>query len=121
MLTEKGTLPFGVEFEGQIHREFELRPQYVRDTVDIFESPDITARAARNSQYFAACLFAGRLVRLGDIPKEEITVDMVLDMRQEDYGEIINAGGRLDEREATFRGKTAPVAAEGAGPTEGGV
>lgn len=120
-MTEKGTLPFGVEFEGQVHREFELRPQYVRDTVDIFENPDVAARAARNNQYFAACLFAGRLVRLGDIPKEAITVDMLLDMRQEDYDAIILAGGRLDERETTFRGKTAPVAAESAGPAEGGV
>lgn len=120
-MTEKGTLPFGVEFEGQTHREFELRPQYVRDTVDIFEDPAAGKRAEKNNQYFAACLFAGRLVRLGDIPKEAITVDMLLDMHQDDYEAIIKAGKRLEEQEATFRRQTATVATKGAGPAEGGV
>ena len=120
MITEKGTLPFGVEFEGTTHRDFELRPQFVRDTVDIFEDPDMAARATRNNQFFAACLFAGRLVSLGEIPKEQITPELILDLHQDDYDEILAAAKRLEEQEATFRGKTAPVEKDSAGTPEGG-
>jgi len=121
MMTEKGTLPVGVEFEGKVHQDFELRSQFVRDTVDIFDDPVAGDRAERNNQFFAASLFAGRLVKLGEIPKEQITVDMVLDLEQEDYMEIVQAGKRLEERMATFRGKTPAVAPEGTGDAQGGV
>ena len=39
MLTEKGTLPIGVEFDGKIHKDFEIRPQLQRDTIDLFDNP----------------------------------------------------------------------------------
>ena len=120
MITEKGTLPFGVDYDGKTHRDFELRPQFVRDTVDIFEDPDTAKRAARNNQFFACCLFAGRLTRLGDIPKESITPDMILDLHQDDYDEILHAGERLATQEATFRGAAAAVEEDGAGAPQGG-
>jgi hypothetical protein len=118
MITEKGTLPIGVEYDGRLHRDFELRPQFVRDTVDVFEDPEAGRRASRNSQFFAACLFAGRLIRIGDIPKEAITPDMVLDMDQDDYNEILLAARRLESHQATFRGDASPVSKDGAGASE---
>jgi hypothetical protein len=120
MITEKGTLPFGVEVDGITHRDFEIRPQFVRDTVDVFEDPDVAARASRNNQFFAACLFAGRLTRLGELPKEKITPELILDLRQDDYDEILRAGERLEKQETTFRGAAAAVEKDGAGPDEGG-
>ena len=121
MITEKGTLPIGVELDGKTHKDFELRPQFVSDTVDIFEDPEAGKRAARNNQYFACCLYAGRLVSLGDIPKEKITPDLILSMRQEDYNEILGAGERLETQEATFREPPAPPAQDGAGAAQAGV
>ena len=105
MQIEKGCLIVGVTFEGELHHDFELRPQLVRDTVDIFDDPALAARAERNNQFFAACLFAGRIMSLGTIPKDEITVDLVLNMDQDDYNEVVSAGERLERRMATFRGE----------------
>lgn len=121
MLTEKGTLPMGVEMEGTLHRDFEIRPQKVRDTVDQFDDPERAGRCMKNSQYFAACLFAGRLVSLGTIPREKITPELILDMEPEDYEAIQVASGRLEERMATFRGAAAGDAQGTAGAAEAGV
>jgi len=115
MLTEKGTLPVGVEFEGKVHQEFELREQLVSDMVDVFDNEKNAERAQKNAQFFSACLLTGRLTKLGDIPKEQITVDLLLGMNFNDYGLIIDAGKRLEVRESTFRQETAGQPETGAG------
>ncbi|MDR3631477.1 MAG: hypothetical protein P4L42_14195 [Desulfocapsaceae bacterium] len=89
--------------------------------MDIFENPEDGKRAARNNQFFAVCLYASRLVKLGDLPKEAITPELLLDMHQDDYNEILEAAQRLETQEATFRGTAAAAAQDGAGPAQAGV
>jgi hypothetical protein len=120
MVTEKGTLPGGVEKDGVLHREFEIRPTKVRDTVAVFDDSERAARALKNSQYFAACLFAGRVVSLGTLLPAEITSELILDMDPEDYEEIQSASTRLEERMATFRGTIKDDAQGGTGADETG-
>ncbi len=101
MMTEKGMLPVGVEHEGKLQRDFELRPQIVSDSVDALEDE----RAARNESYLGICVLAKQIVRLGDIPKAKITPAILMGMYAEDLAAISAANGRLQARMARFHGE----------------
>lgn len=103
MLTEKGTLPGGVEFDGQIHKEFEIREQLVRDGVAVYDDPDRAARAEKNDAYMGLCILAGQVLSLGSIPKDSISPELLMDMSQEDFNALNDASGRLTVRRASFR------------------
>lgn len=103
MFTEKGTLPIGVEFEGKIHKEFEIREGQVRDMCDVADDPEVMARAEKNDVFLGTALLARRIIKLGDIPADKITLDLVLNMDSEDYMEITNAEGRLAKKRSSFR------------------
>ena len=103
MLTEKGTLPVGVEYDGTIHKDFELREQIVRDSVELFDDTVRSKRAASNVQYAATCILASQIVSLGSIPKEAINGDLLLDMHQDDFMVLREADERLEERRDSFR------------------
>jgi len=94
--TVKGTLPVGVEYKGAVHREFELRRATVRDNLDILSGPD-KARASEDNAYAAVCLWAKRIVRLGDIPAEAITPELVLDLSLEDFAALEKAGAQFSQ------------------------
>jgi len=114
---ETGTLPVGVEVDGKLHREFTLRPRLVRDSVEAQE----IARAQTNDSYRGAVLIAAQLEKLGDLPREKITTELLLELFDVDMGEILKANARLEVRLATFRGQTAGAAqaASGAGEDRG--
>lgn len=119
-LSEKGTLPFGVEYKGKIHRDFEIREQLVADTIEIFEDNENAARAERSDSFFSVCATAKRLLRLGNIPREAITPGLLMAMRQEDFNEISAASKRLEENRRRFRGETEAHAKGNVGPSEAG-
>lgn len=104
IMTEKGILPIGVEIAGILHREFEIREQLVLDALDLFESADqgAVARAEENKYYYSVAITARRIIKLGEIPKEAITLELVLGMHQKDYNEIVLADKRLDVRRAAL-------------------
>lgn len=104
-LTETGTLPLGVEFEGEIHREYELKEQLVSDTVAVYEDPKHGPRAMRSNAFFNIAVMAIRLVRLGTIPKDEITPDLIMGMSQKDFIELADADDRMETRRISFREK----------------
>ena len=104
MITEKGTLPIGVEFNGKLHRDFELRPALVKDSVEAMEDD----RARKNKNYLAIAIMARQIVRLGndklDIPKDAITPALLMEMYDQDLAVMAEAAGRLRERMARFHG-----------------
>ena len=105
MLTEKSTLPFGIERNGETHRDFEIREQLVSDSISIFDDPVSGAKAEKNSQYASLCITAMQIVSIGTIPKNEITPDLLMEMLQADYNEISLAEVRLRARRESFRSK----------------
>lgn len=114
--TEKGTLSFGVEHKGEIHRDFEIREQLVRDSVEAIEDKEHGARAEKSDSFFSVCVTARRLLKLGGIPKEAITPDLIMDMRQEDLNEIHAASKRLEEARRRFRGAGEDIPKDGDSP-----
>ena len=47
MFTEKGTLPIGVEHNGEIQKDFEIRRQIVADSINVFDDPARGAKAEK--------------------------------------------------------------------------
>ena len=105
MITEKGILPIGVKFNGVIHKDFEIREQIVADSINVFDDPDRGVKAVKNKLYANLCVTANMLLSLGTIPKEEITPDLLMTIRQMDLNEISAAEMRLAIKCTTFRDK----------------
>lgn len=99
METVKGTLFVGVEHGGKVHRDFELRPQLVRDSVEAMEDE----KARRNDAYLGVVVMSKTIVSLGEIPKEEITPAMIMSLTELDSHELLKAKGVLESRMGSFR------------------
>jgi hypothetical protein len=88
MFTETGTLTFGVMYNGVIHRDFEIRLQTVGDEIDTVKEVGSDIVDAN----FTVHLLARTLLRLGDIPEEEITPELLKDnLIYEDYTALLQA------------------------------
>jgi hypothetical protein len=84
MITEKGTLPIGIEKDGKWHRDFEIRPALVKDTVEVADEQE--PKKLDNPSYYGICLTAKQIIRIGDI--SPVPVDLVMEMYDDDIGEI---------------------------------
>mgnify|MGYP001180890072 CR=1 FL=1 len=104
VLTEAGSLIIGVEHGGELHKDFEIREQLVMNHIAVFEDPATAERAEKSDAYFGVALMASRIIRLGSIPKEAITAEMLMGMHQRDYNELVAADGRLAEKRSRFQG-----------------
>jgi len=102
MIVEKRTLPIGVEYEGKQHRELELRPRLVRDLVSAYESP----LSAKSGSAFEVCSLAGQILKLGEIPKEAITGELLMEMHSDDFDVLTEAAEKARQRAREFRSKT---------------
>jgi len=116
-LTETCILPLGIEYKGEIHRELELRPQRVGDTIDALEND----RARHNDSYLGLCVLARQVVRLGHIPATDITPDLLMNLYDMDMAAINEALGRLQKRQASFRNADENPPENGAGIAKDGV
>jgi phage FluMu protein gp41 len=105
MITEKGELVVGIEHEGKVHRAFTVRPQTVGDSVEVMEGPHAD-RAKKNDSFFGVALLACQIVSIGDIPRELITPDLVMDLTEIDYRELEKAREALASRLMSFRNET---------------
>ena len=99
MIIEKRTLPIGVEYEGAIHRELEIRPRLVRDMIAGANDP-LTSQDKGN---YEICCLASQVQKLGKIPKEAITGGLFLDMFEADFDVLTEAAEKARQRAGEFR------------------
>ncbi len=99
MITEKGILPVGIERDGQVHREFEVRPALVDDAISVAQ--EHTALELRNEVYYGVCLAAKQVVRIGEITP--VFVSHIRALTDLDFKEIGAARKRLEKRLLSFR------------------
>lgn len=117
MVKEKGKLPIGLLVNGVWHRDFVLRPRLVSDTVKALEDPRTNDEGFRG-----VALLAVQIEKLGDIPPDQITSDLLLGMFDSDLGEVMAKAGALEARLIRFRKeseeaqKAAPGAHDGGDP-----
>lgn len=95
---EKGTLGVGVEYEGKNHKDFVLRPQIVRDSLEAMEDE----RAQKSNSYFGLCLLTKQIVKLGDVPYAKITPDLVMQLTDVDFEILVKAKEALESRLRSF-------------------
>lgn len=94
MLTEKGRLQYGIEHDGQLHYDFEVRLPKVADNINALESV-----GGASGLRVETSIFASVLVSLGTIPKEQITYKLLAEgLLPEDYDAINDAVNRLKKK-----------------------
>ena len=99
MITQKGTLPVGIEVDGVVHQDFEIRPQLVRDSIEVLKDE----RAQESDGLFGLALLAQQMIALGTLPIDKITTDLLLDAYDIDMKVLMGAADSLRERLKTFR------------------
>lgn len=97
MMTQKDQLLYGVEYpagSGQLHYDFELRLPMVGDNIAAIEEMGIGSNLKLNTAMLARCL-----VKLGDIPREAITYEL-LDQHlvDDDYDVLAEARDALKKK-----------------------
>ncbi len=112
--TVKGTLPIGVEHDGKVHTEFEIRSAFVRDSVEVYDIYD-AERLGRNELYSGVCLTCYRIESLGDIPLLEITPDLLMNMFNEDLRALNDASDKAAANARSFRDKDSDKTSKEAG------
>ncbi|HFX6571804.1 TPA: hypothetical protein ACIFE8_003575 [Yersinia enterocolitica] len=93
-MTEQGFLVFGVAVGDVIHREFSIRMPVVKDTITALtntqESQGTTDGPAAQL-YYKVALIASALISLGNLAKEDITTELLLNELTDDDFDIIDA------------------------------
>jgi hypothetical protein len=108
-MNQKGILPVGIEVDGVLHREFELRPQKVRDSIEALQDE----RAASDESWLGLVMQCRQLVKLGTLSADQITPELLLDLYEVDMQTLMEGAAKLRERLRTFRadsGQAAPSA-----------
>ncbi|WP_434679795.1 phage tail assembly protein [Enterobacter sp. PTB] len=116
MMTEtmkaSGTLALGVEYNGEMHRDFVLRLPTVGDEIDASDAdvPD---------SGFGVALMAACLEKLGTIPKENLTYDLLRGLLSEDYEQLRVVRDELKKKlkPESGAGGTSDTPASGSGDT----
>ncbi|HEC1649404.1 TPA: hypothetical protein R1156_001315 [Yersinia enterocolitica] len=93
-MTEQGFLVYGVAVGDVIHREFSIRMPVVKDTItaltDTQESQGTTDGPAAQL-YYKVALIASALISLGNLAKEDITTELLLNELTDGDFDIIDA------------------------------
>ena len=100
IITVKGTLPFGIEKDGMVHRDFEIRPRLVKDTLEIAREQG-RKKIEDDDMFFTMCLTAKQILHIGDI--QPVPVELLLEMLDEDMAAILDAKEVLATRLESFR------------------
>ena len=95
---EKGKFAVGIEYDDRIHKDFILRPQIVRDSIEAMENE----RAQKNNSFLGLCLLTAQIIKLGDIPQEKITPELVMQLTDVDFDILVKAKEALESRLRTF-------------------
>lgn len=95
VLTETGQLGIGYRDENGVwHKEFELRLPTMGDVEDAMAEAGPDASQARVNRY----VWARTLTRLGSLPSEAITPDLLRDLPDTEYGRFQDAEDRLRKK-----------------------
>ncbi len=101
MITVTGQLSVGhVDAAGTLHKDFEMRVPTIEDMEYAIENAPEGACSARLSRY----VWSRALTRLGTLPAEAITPELLGGLHYSDYTP-------LSEAEEALRGKLAPASA----------
>lgn len=100
ILTEQDKLLYGIEYpadSGEFHYDFEVRIGTVADNIEVYELPEIIGGGVSNMRVNAAML-ARCITKLGSIPAEAITPELIGTAVDTDYDVLYAAQDRLKKK-----------------------
>ncbi|EDL1762301.1 hypothetical protein NXJ01_004759 [Salmonella enterica] len=90
-----GELEYGVAFNGELHYDFEMGLSTMEQTyqaLDATEAACGTTEGAKADLYYRMALMARTLRRLGTIPSDALTPELLLaELTAEDYDRLLDA------------------------------
>lgn len=114
--TISGTLDIGIEFSGQLHRDFTLRLPTVGDEIDVSEDDSIPDSG------FRVAVIARSLTALGTLPAEQITYKLLHDeLSSSDFAILVKAADDLKKKRKEMSASviTSAVSVSGSDSTAG--
>lgn len=101
-LTITGTLRYGVEFDGKVHRAFELRLPTIGDNIAAIEEV-----GHESSLKLSVALLARTVVKLGDIPAEAVDYALLTEhMVDDDYDVLAEKRDALKKKRMSWSGSS---------------
>lgn len=83
MVTESFRLIEGIEYKGEVHRDVTMRAARVKDTFDAERESE-----GKGVLFLSLSLLSRQIEKLGTIPKEKITPDLLLALNEEDFDRL---------------------------------
>ena len=91
---EKQQLLYGVKYGDKVHFDFAVRLPVVSDTIEALRATDEacgTTEGAAANMYYRVAVMACAITSLGDLQKEEITAELLLNELNDDDFDLIDA------------------------------
>lgn len=92
-MTSSGLLLHGIEANGKVHFDFTVRLPVIRDTINALSDTHDkygTTEGAAATTYYRVAVIAQALTALGDVDKDDITADLLLDELTDDDFDLID-------------------------------
>lgn len=119
---EKLTLLYGVQVGDKVHTEYRVRMPVVRDTIEALRLTDEacgTTEGAAAGMYYRVAVMAIAITELGDLPKEAITPELLLDELNDDDFDIIDAQISAIKKKRMLSNSSSAVTEPSSSPSDG--
>lgn len=95
MIKENGTLAFGVERDGIMHRDFVMRAPTIADAISAIETAGPESSNLRLRIFKAA----SQIDSLGTLDKSEITGELLMSLPEDDIEPILSAQDEVAKKQ----------------------
>lgn len=106
MITQTGTLKYGIEVDGVMHTDFELRLPTIGDNIDAVEQVGATSNLKVHLAMMARCL-----VRLGTLSKEQVTYELLSQNLVDDDFDVLVAQEQALKKKRMESNQSSPASA----------
>ncbi|MDN3578714.1 hypothetical protein QWZ03_18260 [Chitinimonas viridis] len=109
-LTIQDQLLYGLEYEGVLHKDVELRLPTIADNIAALEEVGPTSNIR-----LQVAMWARSMVKLGGVPVEQINTELLLTLVDEDFDVLTDLADRLKKKRRAANG-TLPAPASLSSP-----
>lgn len=117
MITETRVLIVGIEHNGQIHTALEVGQRKVKHLI----AASSDALFVQDNKSYEVCCLAAQILKLGDIPQEEINGTLLAEMDSDDFDVLTEAAEKVRQRTRTFRSDAGGQQADNSGDAQAGI
>ncbi len=103
-LTRQLELPCGLEIDGELHVDIELSPLTMRESMEYETLAKAVPEGMDADEWRALCRIASMTRKLGTLPRDRITTELLLDAAESDVIYLSRVCNELVGECASFRG-----------------